>query len=176
MKDRKIQGIGFIVAIVFTFIMLTAGRVPTVEEQEQKKEEDKIEANKKEQANEYEDTLMFGESVSMTHSDGTELKKLAYEDRENPDIERFVLEDRQTFTFEFQMLDWNAPKGELVKDGFELATLKMMEKIDYNRLKLDEREPDMSFENLRDFNLDEDQIEDDELLTEKVFMINTFFF
>lgn len=105
---------------------------------------------------------MFSESVSMTYSDGTELKKLTYEDRENPDIERFVLEDGQTFTFEFQILDWNAPKGELVKDGFELATPKMMEKIDYNRLKLDEREPDMSFENLRvrDFNLDEDQIED----------------
>lgn len=32
MEDGKIQGIGFIVAIVFTFIMLTAGRVPTVEE------------------------------------------------------------------------------------------------------------------------------------------------
>lgn len=158
MKDGKIQGIGFIVAIVFTFIMLTAGRVPTVEEQEQKKEENKIEANKKEQAKEYEKTLMFSESVSMTHSDGTELKKVAYKDRENPDIERFVLEDGQTFTFEFQMLDWNAPKGELVRDGFELATPKMMESIDYDRLKLKDNELRIDFKNLRDFNLDEDQM------------------
>lgn len=39
MKDGKIQGIGFIVAIIFTFIMLTAGRVPTIEEQEMAKEQ-----------------------------------------------------------------------------------------------------------------------------------------
>ncbi|MGX4686894.1 hypothetical protein JNUCC83_08325 [Vagococcus sp. JNUCC 83] len=158
MKDGKIQGIGFIVAIIFTFIMLTVGRVPTVEEQEQKKEEDKIESNKKEQAKKYEETLMFSESVGMTHSDGTELKKVAYKDRENPDIERFILEDGQTFTFEFQMLDWNVSLDDVANNDMKLATMEMMENIDYDRLKLEDNESRIDFKNLRDFELDEDRM------------------
>ncbi|MDT2866481.1 hypothetical protein [Vagococcus carniphilus] len=157
MTDRKIKKIGFILTMTLTLIVLAACNIPTTEEQEAKKEDDRIEKKIMENRKKDAETSMFSESVSMTHFDGTSLNKVAFKDRENEALERFVLRDNQTFNFVFKMYDWNVSLQEVKDNKMILATKDMIESLDFDRLVLEDNNVGLEFVNLRDFEVNGDE-------------------
>lgn len=97
---EKYQGIGWLVAIIFTIIMLTAGSIPTSEEQEAMKRE----KSNEEYAKEKEKIKYKAKLASFKDSDGDEIIR---EERELKDSEkpqkRYGLKDGQKFLVTFKL-------------------------------------------------------------------------
>lgn len=99
-ESERYKGIGWLVAIVFTIVMLTAGSIPTTEEQESTKREKENEAYAKEQAK-----LKYAAKLySFKDSDGNEIirEKRALDESEEPQ-KRYRLKDGQKFLVTFQL-------------------------------------------------------------------------
>lgn len=158
MKNKNKQTSLVIITLIFTLTLLTACVVPSSKTLEQNEEKKRIETLEKELENEYKDTLLLSESISMISSDGVSLNKLTEADKDNDELERFVLQDGQTFDFAFQLLDWNSYINEEAGHKLKRPTKEVMNKIDYNHLIIDEREASIDFINLRDFLLDEEEM------------------
>ncbi|MBO0477242.1 hypothetical protein DOK76_09165 [Vagococcus sp. DIV0080] len=157
MKDGKIQGTGFIIAVIFTFIMLTAGRVPTIEEQETAKQQAKIQKSEAESDLGYVNR-MFVKSNSIVNSDGTELPKVKSKDINSTEIERFLLKNGQTLNFSFKLYDQNISSDDLTNNIMTTAPVEMVKKLDFENIRLEDNIDNMEFKNLRDFKLDEENM------------------
>ena len=97
---EKYQEIGWLVAIIFTIIMLTAGRIPTPEEQESLKQE---QANE-EYVKEKEKIKYKAKLASFKDSDGIEIIREESELRDSEEPQkRYRLKDGQKFLVTFKL-------------------------------------------------------------------------
>lgn len=116
-SSEKYQGIGCLVAIIFTVLMLTVGRVPTTEEQEAKKQEEKIAQANEEYQKKQEKIKYKAKLSSFRDSEGNEFIR---EEKETDTPEqRYRLKDKQQVSMTFSIFlkgSENESKYPLEKD------------------------------------------------------------
>ena len=116
-SSEKYQGIGCLVAIIFTVLMLTVGRVPTTEEQEAKKQEEKIDQANEEYQKKQEKIKYKAKLSSFRDSEGNEFIR---EEKETDTPEqRYRLKDKQQVSMTFSIFlkgSENESKYPLEKD------------------------------------------------------------
>ncbi|AQP53642.1 hypothetical protein CBF34_11085 [Vagococcus penaei] len=142
-ESERYKGIGWLVAIVFTIVMLTAGSIPTTEEQEaMKREKENEEYAKKQEKLKYAAKL-----YSFKDSDGNEIirEKSELDESEEPQ-KRYRLKNGQKFLVTFQLF---------LKDSEEEDEYPLKKELKLNRFRVNADEVYFYFYPLKEVTYDE---------------------
>ncbi|MFW7387029.1 hypothetical protein [Vagococcus fluvialis] len=141
--SENYQGIGWLVAIVFTIVMLTAGSIPTAEEQEIMKREKENEQYAKEQ----EKIKYAAKLYSFKDRDGNEIIREERELNESEEPQkRYRLKDGQEFLVTFQLY---------MKDSEEEDEYPLKKELNLKAFRVEVDEVYFSFYPLREVTYDE---------------------
>ena len=163
MKDGKIQAIGFIVAIIFTFVMLTVGRVPTTEEQEAVKEQKENQAlRKKHKETIKKKNYKYRTVISSIFSeDGTSIISISDQENwfgssDNFELKETSLRSGDNFTLNFLIVK-GVKDNEYADTVYHGITQKDFESIDFEFVEFKTNRPEISLVNPKDIRFNENE-------------------